>query len=196
MKRIGITGGIGSGKSIICKVFELLGVPVFYADEEAKKLYYNNDVKATLVEKYGNEIYTIDGKLNREKLAQIIFSNPEELKFINSLIHPLVAEVYKQWCEKFKHLPYTLKEAAILFESGAYKEMDKVITVSAPKDVRIKRIMKRDNSTRAQIEERINNQWSEEQRLAKADFVIYNNDEQLVLPQIIELHQKLMFKEI
>lgn len=196
MKRIGITGGIGSGKSIICKVFELLGVPVFYADDEAKKMYYHDDVKATLVEKYGNEIYTIDGKLNREKLAQIIFSNPEELKFINSLIHPLVAEVYKQWCEKFKHLPYTLKEAAILFESGAYKEMDKVITVSAPKDVRIKRIMKRDNSTRAQIEERINNQWSEEQRLAKADFVIYNNDEQLVLPQIIELHQKLMFKEI
>lgn len=196
MKRIGITGGIGSGKSIICKVFELLGVPVFYADEEAKKLYYHNDVKATLVEKYGNEIYTIDGKLNREKLAQIIFSNPEELKFINSLIHPLVAEVYKQWCEKFKHLPYTLKEAAILFESDAYKEMDKVITVSAPKEIRINRILKRDNLTRAQIEERINNQWTEEERLARADFVIYNNDEQLVLPQIVELHQKLMFKEI
>jgi dephospho-CoA kinase len=196
MKRIGITGGIGSGKSIICKVFELLGVPVFYADDEAKKLYYHEDVKATLVEKYGKEIYTSDGKLNREKLAQIIFSNSEELKFINSLIHPLVAEVYKQWCEKYKHLPFTLKEAAILFESGSYKEMDKVITVSAPKEIRIKRIMKRDNLLRAQIEERMKNQWTEEERLAKADFVIYNNDEQLVLPQIIELHQKLISNEM
>lgn len=196
MKRIGITGGIGSGKSIICKVFEMLGVPVFYADNEAKKMYYHKNVKAILFEKYGNEIYTTDEKLNREKLAQIIFSNPEELKFINSLIHPLVAEVYKQWCEKHKNLPYTIKEAAILFESGAYKEMDKVITVSAPKEIRIKRIIKRDNLTRAQIEERMNNQWTEEERLAKADFVIYNDEEHLVLAQIIDLHQKLINKEL
>ncbi len=195
MKRIGITGGIGSGKTIICKVFELLGVPVFYADDEAKKLYYHKDVKDTIIKKYGNEIYTAEGKLNREYLAQIIFSNPQELKFVNSLIHPLVGEAYMQWCEKYKYLPYTLKEAAILFESSAYKEMDKVITVSAPKEIRINRIMKRDNLTRAQIEERMNNQWTEEERLAKADFVIYNNDEQLVLPQIIELHQILILKE-
>lgn len=196
MKRIGITGGIGSGKSIICKVFELLGVPVFYADDEAKKLYHHNEVKANLVDKYGKEIYTTEGKLNREKLAQIIFSKPEELKYINSLIHPLVAVVYNQWCEKYKHLPYTLKEAAILFESGAYKEIDRVITVSAPKEIRIKRIMKRDNLTRAQIEERMNNQWTEEERLAKADFVIYNDEEHLVLAQIIDLHQKLINKEL
>lgn len=196
MKRIGITGGIGSGKSIVCKVFEMLGVPVFYADDEAKKLYYADEVKGILIQKYGAEIYLPDGKINREKLAEIIFSKLEELKFINSLIHPLVAKVYAQWCEKYKHLPYTLKEAAILFESGLYKEMDKVITVSAPKEIRIKRITKRDYFSRQQIEERMNNQWTEEERLAKADFVIYNDDEHLVLAQIIDLHQKLINKEL
>ncbi|MFN4234959.1 MAG: dephospho-CoA kinase [Bacteroidia bacterium] len=196
MKRIGITGGIGSGKSIVCKVFELLGVPVFYADAEAKKLYFDDDVKETLINKYGKHIYLSDYELNKEKLAEIIFNNPDELKFINKLIHPKVAQVYMQWCEKYKHLPYTLKEAAILFESGAYKEMDKIIAVSAPKEIRIKRIIKRDNFSRSQIEERMKNQWTEEQRLAHADFIIYNDDEQLVLPQIIQLHLKLTNNEI
>mgnify|MGYP005846918165 CR=1 FL=1 len=196
MKRIGITGGIGSGKSIVCKVFELLGVPVFYADDEAKKLYFEKEVKDILIKKYGDNIYKSIHELNKEKLAQIIFNNPDELKFINSLIHPMVANVYKQWCNTYKHLPYTLKEAAILFESGAYKEMDSVILVSAPKEIRAKRIIKRDNFSRLQIEERMKNQWTEEERIAQADFIIYNDDEQLVLPQIFELHLKLTNSEI
>jgi dephospho-CoA kinase len=192
VKRIGITGGIGSGKSIVCKVFELLGVPIFYADNEAKKIYDDEHVKAILINRYGHEIYLPDGKLNKEKLSKIIFSNQDELKYINSLIHPLVAKAYSEWCEKHKHFPYTLKEAAILFESGAYKELDKVITVSAPVELRINRVMKRDNLSRMQIEERINNQWTEEERIKHADFVIYNNDEHLVIPQILDLHKKLM----
>lgn len=196
MKRIGITGGIGSGKSIVCKVFELLGVPVFNADDEAKKLYFVKEVQDTLIEKYGKDIYLSAHQLNKEKLAEIIFNNPEELKFINALIHPMVALVYKQWCNTYKHLPYTLKEAAILFESGAYKEMDKVITVSAPKEIRIKRIMKRDNFSRTQVEERLLNQWSEEERRAKADFILYNDDNQLVLPQVIDLHNTLIAKAV
>jgi dephospho-CoA kinase len=192
VKRIGITGGIGSGKSIVCKVFELLGVPVFYADIEAKKIYDDEYVKTVLINKYGFEIYLPDGKLNREKLSKIIFSNQDELKYINSLIHPLVAKAYSEWCEKHKHFPYTLKEAAILFESGSYKEMDKVITVSAPVELRINRVMKRDNLSRMQIEERIKNQWTEEERIKHANFFIYNDDEHLVIPQIVDLHKKLM----
>jgi dephospho-CoA kinase len=196
MKRIGITGGIGCGKSIVCKVFQLLGVPVFYADDEAKKLYYTEEIKEVLIKKYGSQIYSSDKQLNKAMLASIIFSNPDELQFINSLIHPRVAKVYEQWCAEHKHLPYTLKEAAILFESGAYKEMDSVITVSAPKELRIKRIIKRDNLSRQQIEERINNQWTEEERIKHSDFVIYNDDKSLVLPQIVDLHNKLINKEL
>lgn len=192
MKRIGITGGIGSGKSIVCKVFELLGVPIFYADNEAKKIYDDEKVKTLLINKYGFEIYLPDGKLNKEKLSKIIFSNQDELKYINSLIHPLVAKAYSEWCEKHKHFPYTLKEAAILFESGAYKELDMVITVSAPVELRINRVMKRDNLTRIQILERIKHQWEEEKRIKYANFVIYNDDEHLVIPQILDLHKKLM----
>jgi dephospho-CoA kinase len=192
VKRIGITGGIGSGKSIVCKVFELLGVPIFYADNEAKKIYDDEKVKTLLINKYGFEIYLPDGKLNKEKLSKIIFSNQDELKYINSLIHPLVAKAYSEWCEKHKHIPYTLKEAAILFESGAYKELDKVITVSAPVELRINRVMKRDNLTRIQILERMKHQWEEEKRIKYANFVIYNDDEHLVIPQILDLHKKLM----
>jgi dephospho-CoA kinase len=192
MKRIGITGGIGCGKSIVCKVFEIMGVPVFYADDEAKKLYYTDEVKKELIEKYGDEIYLSAQQLNKEKLAAIIFNNPDELKFVNSLIHPLVAKVYAQWCDKHKHIAYTLKEAAILFESGAYKEMDKVIVVSAPKEIRIKRIMKRDNINSHQIEERMKNQWTEAERIAKADFVIVNDDKQFVIPQITGVHNKMI----
>jgi dephospho-CoA kinase len=192
VKRIGITGGIGSGKSIVCKVFELLGVPIFYADNEAKKIYDDEKVKTLLINKYGFEIYLPDGKLNKEKLSKIIFSNQDELKYINSLIHPLVAKAYSEWCEKHKHIPYTLKEAAILFESGAYKELDKVITVSAPVELRINRVMKRDNLTRIQILERIKHQWEEEKRIKYANFVIYNDDEHLVIPKILDLHKKLM----
>lgn len=196
MKRIGITGGIGSGKTVVCKVFELLGVPVFYADDEAKKLYLIKEVRDLLLKKYGDNIYKSIYEINKEKLAEIIFNNPDELKFINSLIHPMLAKVYKDWCNTYKHLPYTLKEAAILFESGAYKEMDAVILVIAPKEIRINRIIKRDNFTRLQIEERMKNQWTEEERIAHADFIIYNDEEQLVLPQIIELHQKFTNSEI
>jgi dephospho-CoA kinase len=192
VKRIGITGGIGSGKSIVCKVFELLGVPIFYADNEAKKIYDDEKVKTLLINKYGLEIYLSDGKLNREKLSKIIFSNQDELKYINSLIHPLVVKAYSEWCEKYKHFPYTLKEAAILFESGSYKEMDKVITVSAPVELRINRVIKRDNLARIQILERIKHQWEEDKRIKYANFVIYNDDEHLVIPQIVDLHKKLM----
>jgi dephospho-CoA kinase len=192
VKRIGITGGIGSGKSIVCKVFELLGVPIFYADIEAKKIYDDEYVKTLLINKYGHEIYLPDGKLNREKLSKIIFSNQDELKYINSLIHPLVAKAYSEWCERHKNFPYTLKEAAILFESSSYKELDKVITVSAPLELRINRVIKRDNLTRIQILERIKHQWEEDKRIKYADFVIYNDDEHLVIPQIVDLHKKLI----
>jgi dephospho-CoA kinase len=170
----------------------LLGVPIFYADNEAKKIYDDEKVKTLLINKYGFEIYLPDGKLNKEKLSKIIFSNQDELKYINSLIHPLVAKAYSEWCEKHKHIPYTLKEAAILFESGAYKELDKVITVSAPVELRINRVMKRDNLTRIQILERMKHQWEEEKRIKYANFVIYNDDEHLVIPQILDLHKKLM----
>ena len=172
-KIIGLTGGIGSGKSTVAKHIEQMGVPVYIADLEAKKILDTDDAVSEVAEAFGQEIIE-NGKVNREKLSQIVFQQPQKLKILNSIIHPKVALHFKNWVDAHSQEPIVIKEAAILFESGSYKDCDKVILVTAPKEIRIQRVIKRDGLSRQAIESRMQNQWSEEEKEALSDFVITN----------------------
>ncbi len=175
MIKVGITGGIGSGKTYICKKFEKLGVKIYYADERAKFLTNNNKyIKSKLISNFGNNIY-INNKIDKVKLAQIIFNNSKKLNIINSIIHPVVNNDFNEWCNKYKSEKFILKEAAILFESGSYKNLDKIITVISPIDLRIKRIKERDKLNEQDIIKKINTQISDIEKIKKSDFVIYND---------------------
>ncbi|WP_293879350.1 MULTISPECIES: dephospho-CoA kinase [unclassified Sphingobacterium] len=189
--KIGITGGIGSGKTFICKLFKAMAVPVYNADEEAKKLM-NTDIriKERLIAEFGAETYP-DGKLDRAFLAQRIFSDRTKLELVNGIIHPIVIQEAKEWAEQQKSR-YTLKEAALLFESGSYKDLDYTILVTAPLSVRVQRVMERDKVTEGQVMERINKQLSDEEKLKLADFVIVNDGTTPLLPQVWNLHQKFL----
>lgn len=190
MIQVGITGGIGSGKTTVCKIFESLGVPIFYADAEAKKLLTNQDLKHDIVKAFGQEVLTRN-EIDRKKLAQIVFNDENALKILNSLIHPKVGLAYEEWVKEQKH-PFVLKEAAILFESGSHKNLDKVIYVSAPESLRIERVCLRDGVTEEQVKIRINNQWAEEKKLELSQFVIVNDDKTLVIPQVLKLYKEFM----
>lgn len=191
MIKLGITGGIGSGKSTVCKVFRALGVPVFEADVEAKKLMNENEqVKQQLMKRYGGNLYVSSG-LNRGLLAEIIFNNKSEIEFVNSIVHPSVQNKFNTWYAQ-QNSPYVIEEAAILFESGGYVKMDATILVTAPIDERIQRVMQRDNTTREQVMNRINNQWSDEKKIKLATYVINNSDEQLIIPELIKIHQEML----
>lgn len=190
MLKIGITGGIGAGKTTVAKVFEQLGIPVYRADDEAKKLYYTSVVKQQVVNLLGEDSYFNNGKLNKPFISSIVFSDKEALAKLNAIIHPAVANHFSEWVQK-QNTPFILKEAAILFESGSHKGLDKVITVSASKQLRIDRVVARDSVTQKQVESRMQNQWTEKQRLQAADFIIYNDDSKLVIPQVLELYNEL-----
>ncbi|MDF2517389.1 MAG: dephospho-CoA kinase [Sphingobacterium sp.] len=189
--KIGITGGIGSGKTFICRLFEALGIPVYNADEEAKKLM-NTDVriKEKLIAQFGAATYK-DGLLDRAFLANMVFSDKDKLELLNSIVHPIVIQEAKDWAER-QTTRYSLKEAALLFESGSYKELDYTILVTAPMDIRIQRVIERDDATEQQVRERINKQLSDEEKLQLADFVIVNDGITPLLPQVWKLHQKFL----
>jgi len=188
---VGITGGIGSGKSTICSIFKLLGIPVFDADMEEKKILNSNtDVKEDLIHLYGNGIYTSDGPVNRKKLAGIIFNNDIELAKVNNIIHPAVRTEYFEWLKKQKSV-YVIHEAAILFESGFYKMMDFTILVTAPVEIRIKRVAERDGVTFEQVRERIAKQWSDENKRELASVEIINNNKELIIPQLVKIDKQL-----
>ncbi len=189
--KIGLTGGIGSGKTTVAKIFELLGVPVFYADEASKRLYHSNkELMAVLKKHFGEDVYTNE-QLNRSRLAAIVFNDPEKLELLNSLVHPLTIKDAEEWMEKQK-VPYIIKEAALLFEAGSAKGLDFVIGVSATEDLRIKRVMERDGSKKEDIENRIQRQMDENAKMLLCDFVIKNNEEELVIPQVLALHEKFL----
>lgn len=193
MLKVGITGGIGSGKTTICKVFETLGVPVYYADWEAKQLLDNNShVKEKVLTAFGKDLLNEKGCIERPKLASIVFNNKEKLAMLNSIVHPAVAEHFENWINEHQVFPYILKEAAIMFESGASKNMDKVITVVAPVDLRIYRTMKRDHVSEEQVLQRINNQMSDEEKIKRSDFVIYNDEDKMVIPQVLSINAQLL----
>ena len=173
-KIIGLTGGIGSGKTTIANYFMKSGVPVYIADDEARKIMQSDEIIEEIKKTFGIDIFE-NGILNREKLAQIVFNDPEKLKLLNAIIHPAVKKHFRNWILNHKNAPFIIYEAAILFESGSYKDCDKIITVTAPMESRIQRVIHRDNSSREQVLKRINAQWNDDQRIAKSDYVIEND---------------------
>jgi dephospho-CoA kinase len=191
MLKIGITGGIGSGKSTVCKVFFVMGIPVFEADKVAKKLMITDqEIREKLVTLFGAAVYLPNQAIDRKFLAGIVFKDPSLLAQLNAIVHPVVRKTFFDWCES-QQSPYIIHEAAILFESGFYKMMDKTITVATSENERIQRVMKRDGITLEMVKERIKNQWSDDERVKLADFVISNNDNELIIPQIIEIDKKI-----
>lgn len=193
MLKVGITGGIGSGKSVVCQVFETLGIRVFNADYAAKHLM---ETDVTLISKIktalGENSYT-GNKPNRETIASIVFQNPEKLQQLNVLVHPAVLKYGQQWMNT-QTSPYVIKEAAIFFESGSYKEMDVMIGVSAPKAIRLQRALQRGNITEQEVLLRMANQMSEDEKMKRCDYVITNDGNSAILPQILQLHETLLKK--
>ncbi len=191
MLHIGLTGGIGSGKSTVAKIFEMLDVPVYYADDASKRLMnHDDDLKIALIKNFGEETYT-EGVLNRSYLASIVFNNPEKLALLNSIVHPATIRDAAEWMQK-QTAPYTIKEAALIFESGSHAQLDKVIGVQAPLAMRILRVMQRDNITREEVLKRLEKQLDENIKMRLCDYVINNDEQELLIPQVLRLHNQLL----
>jgi dephospho-CoA kinase len=190
--KIGITGGIGSGKSAVCDIFHLLGISVFNSDLEGRKILEDNEeVKKKVAALFGPASFSADGAPDRKYIASQAFTNPEKLKKLNGIIHPAVALQFHNWCREHEQEDYILKEAAVLIESGAYKELDAVILVSAPEALRWARASQRDRITEDEIRKRSRNQMTEKELLPYARYVIVNDESQLLIPQVLELHEQL-----
>jgi dephospho-CoA kinase len=192
MLKIGITGGIGSGKSTVAKIFELLGIPVYYADAAAKDIMNRDpELKALVQQHFGADMYDSSGLLDRKRLGSIVFNDQEKLELLNSLVHPATIRDSEQWALQQKS-PYVLKEAALLFESAAFHYLDKVIGVSAPQSLRILRVMQRDKVTRNDVLARMHKQIDDTIKMRLCDYVIYNDEQQMVIPQVLRVHEQLL----
>ena len=192
MLKIGITGGIGAGKTTVCRIFATLGIPVFYADEESKRILFTDASALDRVRKiFGEEVFTNEIP-DRKKLATIVFSNPEKLRELNSILHSAVFQHFDDWLLEKKHSSYILMEAALIYETAREGFLDKVIVVSAPEEIRIRRIMMRDKISEADIRARMKQQFSQELKEQKADFIIENDENQLLIPQVMEIHEELL----
>jgi dephospho-CoA kinase len=189
---IGITGGIGSGKSLVCQIFTSLGIPVYDADSRAKSLMTTDGILISAIKKeFGALSYHPDGTLNRQYLASVAFQDPQRLQVLNGLVHPRVGADFAQWLNDHQEHPYIIKEAALLFESGSYQSLDKIIVVHAPEQLRLSRVLQRDpHRSTEQVQEIIRNQMRDEEKVRRADFVIVNDETQLVIPQVLALHQQ------
>ena len=192
MYKVGITGGIGSGKSTICKVFKSLGIAVYDADARGKLLLRENDlVKERVIKAFGTEAYNDDGSVNTAYLSEQIFENKESLNILNGIVHPAVRADFIDWLEG-QSGPYVLKEAAILIESGSHEELDQIIVVEASEESRLARVMKRDGVDESKVRDRMAAQLSDEERKPYANFTIDNNDDTLVIPQILQIHEDII----
>jgi dephospho-CoA kinase len=191
MLRIGLTGGIGSGKSTVAQIFEVLGIPVFYADTETRKMMNEDEeLKQLIIKNFGNDSYK-DGSLNRSYISSIVFNNSEKLELLNSLTHPAIKQNGEKWMQE-QTTAYAIHEAALIFEAGVSERLDYVIGVTAPQALRIKRVMDRDNVTREEVLKRISRQIEEDIKMKLCDFVIINDEQQLLLPQVLKLHEELI----
>ncbi|MFB6306029.1 MAG: dephospho-CoA kinase [Flavobacteriales bacterium] len=189
MLKIGITGGIGSGKTLICKVFEKLGMPVFYADYAGKEVLNWKETRVELEKYFGKEVFYDDQSVNKSKIAEIVFNNKDKMNVLNSIIHPKVQDLYENWLKTLTGAPYAIREAAIMIESGSYKDLDELILVTAPKDDRIKRIIERDKISKEEVISRMQNQLSDEEKRKYVDHEIVNDGKQMILPHILQIHQ-------
>lgn len=191
MLKVGVTGGIGSGKSTVAKIFEVLGIPVYYADDATKKIMNaDEELKASLIKNFGEQTYQ-NGQLNRSYLASVVFADKEKLELLNSLTHPATIRDANRWIEE-QTSAYIIKEAALLFESGANEYLDHIIGVFAPVEIRIQRAMARDNITREEVLQRMNRQMDEENKMKLCDSVVINDEQQLVIPQVLALHNQFL----
>ncbi len=195
MIKVGITGGIGSGKTTVCRIFETLGVPVYYADDRAKWLMENrSDVSEALRAAFGERVFDANDRLDRGYLSSVVFSDAEKLAVLNAIVHPAVFEDGFQWEmeQAEKGVPYCLKEAALLIESGSYRFLDKLIVVTAPEEVRIARVVARDGSTEEAVRQRMARQLPETEKVALADFVVQNDGHLMLTGQVLYIHRQLL----
>ena len=191
MLKIGLTGGIGSGKSTVAKVFQTLGIPVYYADDAAKELMNNNEgLKQQIILHFGEDIYE-NKVLNRILLAQKVFNNPSQLNLLNSLVHPPTIQAAEDWFVQQK-APYCIKEAALIFESGSQQNLDFVIGVYTPTTIRLQRVMHRNKATKEEVQQRMDKQIDETIKMRLCDFVVTNNEQELLIPQVMALHEKFI----
>ena len=190
---VGLTGGIGSGKTLVGKIFQGLGVPLFNADDCGRELLDTDPaIKTKVLDLFGSGVYDSKGQLNRSLISEIVFKNPDFLAQLNRVVHPGVFERYEEWALEQSAFPYVIMEAAILFESGADSRMDMVIAVAAPRELRIQRVVERDGVDRDHVTERIGNQWPESQIMEKSHYVIQNDGRQMVVPQVLEIHKSIL----
>jgi dephospho-CoA kinase len=191
MLRIGLTGGIGSGKTTVARIFSVLGIPVYDADSASKRLMSEDEnLKKNIIEHFGKGSYK-NGQLNTKHLSEQVFSNPAKTELLNSIVHPATINDAEEWMKK-QHAPYLIKEAALIFESGSNKMLDKVIGVSAPLSLRVERTMKRNNITSLQVTARMNLQMNEEEKLRLCDYIIFNDEQQMLIPQVLQLHEHFL----
>ena len=195
MKRIGLTGNIGTGKTTITRIFKVMGVPVYHADIRARVLLDSDSVKHQVASLFGNQVINPMNQVDRKALANIVFNDKEKLAELNNLIHPLVEEDFAQWCGTHKSEYYILHEAAILFESGFNRLFDSTIMVAAPDELCIERVMARDGITKEMVIERMQNQWPQEKKMELSEYVVVNNNHTLVIPQVIAIHKAIRSKE-
>jgi len=191
MLKIGLTGGIGSGKSTVAKVFQTLGIPIYYADKAAKEIMNTNEaLKQQIIHHFGEDIYE-NKVLNRILLAQKVFNNPSQLNLLNSLVHPPTIQAAEDWFVQ-QTAPYCIKEAALIFESGSQQNLDFVIGVYTPTTLRLQRVMQRDKTTKEEVQQRIDMQIDETIKMRLCDFVVNNNEQELLIPQVMALHEKFI----
>ena len=190
IKRIGITGNIGSGKSLVCKIFNSLGINTFHSDEETKKLYMLPEIREKITSYFNDDIYFQDGSLNKKLLSYHLFKNREALQFIESVLYPKLNETFNNWCQR-QNSDYILFESAILFEKEFDRQFDKIVFVSAPEEVRLQRAMLRDHCNEENVRSRMRLQWDEETKISKSDFVIHNDGNEMLIPQILEIHKTI-----
>jgi len=193
MKRIGLTGGIGSGKSTVASVFATLGIPCYDSDRRAKELMVEKETLRTfLFQHFGPEVIQ-NHQLQSSIISKVVFEHPELLEQLNAVVHPEVGKDFNAWCEK-QNAPYVLKEAALLFESGSWKNLDAIVCVTAPEELRIQRVMQRNGFTREQVRARIQNQMPEEEKVSRSQFVIENDGNHSLIEQVLAIHQTLLKK--
>lgn len=194
-KIIGLTGGIGSGKTTVANEFSSLGIPVYITDLEAKKLMQSDSVLNQIREEFGDTVFD-NGVLLRDKLSEIVFNNDKRLAKLNSIVHPAVKQHFREWLLEHQNNPFVIYESAILFESGSYKECDYVVNVVAPLEIRIQRVINRDKTTREKVLERIKNQWNDEEKSSKSDFIVKNTSMEAIKLEIVKILNFLRIKQM